>query len=156
MTATGVLVRDELLRIDREGPVTFAAVLCEAIREHQVALLAPRLEELSDLSQGRLGLCLAQVRGMSCGFLETLVRLSRRSEAAGGQLVVYELSREVRGLMSSTGLDATLTLTREREEAFAILTQTGPDRHGVPIGGPGDARSRNGGLSLWRLFGRAA
>lgn len=153
VTAAGEL-KDELLLIEHEGAATLARVKCSAIREHQVALLSPRLEELSDHAEGRLGLCLAEVRGMSCGFLEALVRLSRRSEAAGGQLVIYSLLPEVRGLLSSTGLDTTLALAREREEAIAILTRTGPDRQRSPSRGTDDPRGA--GLSLRRLFGRAA
>lgn len=143
---------DELLSIEREGAATLVRVQCPAIRELQVALLSSRLEELSDEAEGRLGLGLSRVREMSCGFLESMVRLSRRAEAAGGHLVVYELSREVRELLGSTGLDASLSLARERQEALAILTRTGPDRHGSPS--PGD--TRGAALSLRRLFGRAA
>ena len=152
MTVIAGVGSDELLSIEREGVATLVRVHCPAIRELQIALLSGRLEELSDLAEGRLGLGLSAVRGMSCGFLESLVRLSRRAEAAGGQLVVFELSREVRDLLGATGLDAALMLAREREEALAILTQMGPDRHGSPARG----EPRGAGLSLRRLFGRAA
>lgn len=152
MAAIAGVGSDELLQIERDDHATLVRVQCPAIRELQVALLSARLEELSDLAEGRLGLGLSRVRAMSCGFLEALVRLSRRAEAAGGELVVFEVSPEVRDLLRATGLDSALTLARERQEALAMLTRTGADRQGSsPRGDP-----RGGGLSLRRLFGRAA
>jgi anti-anti-sigma regulatory factor len=100
---------------DDDGGVTVAEVACEAVREHQAAVMGDQLRALAGRNGGRLAIGLGRVTSLSAAFFCELRRARERCERLGGRLVLYGASARVRDAIRAVGVE--LDVAPSREEA---------------------------------------
>lgn len=98
-----------------DGSVTVAEVACEAVREHQAAVMRDQLQALAGRNSGRLAIGLSRVSALSAAFFCELAWARDRCARLGGRLVLYGASPRVRDAVRALG--GGLEIAASREEA---------------------------------------
>lgn len=100
-----------------DGGVTVARVACEAVREHQAAVMRDQLRSLAGRNGGRLAIGLERVTSLSAAFLCELAWAKERCARLGGRLVLFGASPRVREAIRAVSRD--LELAPSRAEAVS-------------------------------------
>lgn len=98
------------LRLDPSNGVLVARVLCEKIGEYEANILEPELLALAASHQHKLVLDMTEVQMIASMGLGMVVQLNRNLKAAGGKLVLANLSDNIKKVMKLTRLDAGLNI----------------------------------------------
>jgi len=110
---------DTMFTLSRVGDIAVVSLTCPAIREHQAHVLGRYLQELCDDVTGRVVLEVTGVAQFSCAWINTLLSLTHRCRAMGGNLVILGMPAQDERMLRSTGLDKHLYLRPSRSAAFA-------------------------------------
>jgi anti-anti-sigma factor len=104
-------------------------IACQNLREGQASDLRDRLECIAEEAGWRVAVCLAGVSVICSTCLTELVLIHQRCRAQGGSLVVCNLKRSLRDMLSSTGLFDALPLADNLPDAL-ILCRRAPEKAG--------------------------
>jgi|GEM_PF-3143760 len=107
-----------VLEVGMVRPFAMVKVRPDSLREHQTALLRDQLADVVDHSGGRVLMQFAADAEVCASSLNELIRASQRCDALGGRLFVVGLSRQMRRMIRSTGLDQHLRLAKNTAEAM--------------------------------------
>ncbi len=107
-----------VLEVGMVRPFAMVKVRPDSLREHQTVLLREELADVVDHSGGRVLLRFGDGAEVCASSLSELIRESRRCETLGGRMYVVGLSRQMRKLIRSTGLDRYLNLAKDTAEAM--------------------------------------
>lgn len=112
---------------DDDAGVTVAEVACEAVREHQAAVMRDQLRALAGRNGGRLVIGLGRVSALSATFFCELAWARERCARLGGRLVVYGASVRVRDAIRALG--GGLDMAASRDEAVRRCAGACADGH---------------------------
>ena len=107
-----------VLEVGMVRPFAMVKVRPDSLREHQTALLRDQLADVVDHSGGKVLLQFGAEAEVCASSLNELIRASQRCEALGGRLYVVGLSRRMRRMIHSTGLEQHLRLVKSTAEAM--------------------------------------
>lgn len=107
-----------VLEIGMLRPFAMVKVRPESLREHQASLLHDELADVVDHSCGRVLLRFSDGAELCASCLSELIHESQRCETLGGRMYVVGLSKPMRRLLKSTGLDQHLHLSKDTAEAM--------------------------------------
>lgn len=107
-----------VLEVGMVRPFAMVKVRPETLREHQASLLRDELSEVVDQSCGRVLMRFSTGAELCATCLNELIHESRRCEALGGCMLVVGLSRPMRRMLKTTGLDQYLHLSKDTAQAM--------------------------------------
>lgn len=107
-----------VLEVGMVRPFAMVRVRPDSLREHQTALLRDELADVVDHSVGRVLLRFDPGAEVCASSLNELIRASQRCDLLGGRLYIVGLSRRMRRLIRSTGLDRHLRLVKDTAQAM--------------------------------------
>lgn len=119
MPAVDQPLNDTMFTLSRAGNVAVVSLTCPAIREHQSQVLGRYLQELCDGVAGRLVLEVAGVSQFSCAWINTMLSLTQRCKAMGGNMVILGMPEKDARTLRGTGIDRHLCLRPTRSAALA-------------------------------------
>lgn len=115
-----------VLEVGMVRPFAMVKVRPDSVREHQTALLRGELADVVDHSGGKVLLRFSDNAEVCASALSELIRESKRCESLGGQMHVVGLSRKMRRLIRSTGLDQYLRLSKDTADAMKHFDRRTP------------------------------
>lgn len=107
-----------VLEVGMVRPFAMVNVRPDSLREHQTALLREELADVVEHSGGRVLLRFGNGAEVCASSLSEIIHESDRCETMGGRMYVVGLSRQMRKLIRSTGLDRHLNLVKDTAEAM--------------------------------------
>ncbi len=107
-----------VLEVGMVRPFAMVKVRPDSLREHQAALLREQLADVVDHACGRVLLRFGEGADVCASCLSELIHESRRCEGLGGRMCIVGLSRDMRRLLRTTGLERQLHLVRSTAEAM--------------------------------------
>ena len=99
-------------KVERTGNVTVITFTADAIRDVENVIARELEGHAGGGAERHLLLDFTNVKYLNSAELGTLVTLHTRTRAAGGQLTLFNLDDQLRGLFSLTRLDTLLAICR--------------------------------------------
>jgi anti-anti-sigma regulatory factor len=107
-----------VVSVAQVGNVTLVSLSFAVIREQQALLLERPLSDLVDMASGKVAMDHSQVASFSCAWINTLIALTRRCRAQGGDLLLYGMAPFSSRTIRDTGLESHLHLVHDKVAAL--------------------------------------
>lgn len=111
---------------DSNAHATVIVVTCPAIREHQAGIIGALIADAVRIHGGQLVIDVSGVTNFASAWINELMSATRRSRAAGGELIIVGFDRSSQHMLRATGLTKYLSLDDNRENAIARLAPSTP------------------------------
>lgn len=114
-------LNESLLAVVNRHNVAIARLTCRVVRERQAQSLELELRKLCDDYEGRVILDVSTAPQFTCAWINTMILLTRKCRAMGGEFFVTGFERPTLGLFRSTGIDTHLHVVTSIEQAMGAF-----------------------------------
>ena len=108
-------------KITEENNIQILILKGELIDKNQATDLIKNIDELLELEKNKLIIDLSDLKYMNSSGLNVLIQLLTKTRTAGGDSVIFNVSKKVNELLIITKLNTLFKVTDTKEEAIKLL-----------------------------------